>query len=274
MNGNASDDSDMSLSAGLHQLGQAELAVWFILYGLIASLSISGNLLVLYVFYSCSRLRTITNYFIINLAVADMVTGMLAIPFKFQAALLQQWFLPSFLCSLVPFIETMSLSVSVFTLSASAVDRLRAISLKNRKALSECSAKLLLVVIWMVSIAFSLPYGIGHNVFDFPTGPNSSVHVCLPIHEEQTWWKAYNVYLTIIQYFVPLVIINCAYCFIGYQIWLTKPVMKVSDQSFEKSKRTVRIFRTTYLNNVQKQNHCKIYCLTPLSFPWTAFALR
>jgi len=39
-------------------------------------------------------IQTVTNYFIANLSIADVMIGCLSIPFQFQAALLQRWDLP------------------------------------------------------------------------------------------------------------------------------------------------------------------------------------
>ena len=36
--------------------------------------------------------------YIANLALADIIIGMFAIPFQFQAILLQRWALPPFMC--------------------------------------------------------------------------------------------------------------------------------------------------------------------------------
>ena len=72
-------------------------------------------------------MRTITNFFIANLALADFVIGMFYIPFHFQAALLQRWNLPHFMCALCPFFQNVSVNTSIFTLVAIAQDRYRAI---------------------------------------------------------------------------------------------------------------------------------------------------
>lgn len=46
---------------------------------------------------------------------------------QFQAALLQRWILPHFMCAFCPFVQILSVNVSVFTLTAIAIDRHRAI---------------------------------------------------------------------------------------------------------------------------------------------------
>lgn len=50
-------------------------------------------------------MRTVTNMFIANLALADIIIGLFAIPFQFQAALLQRWNLPDFMCAFCPFVQ-------------------------------------------------------------------------------------------------------------------------------------------------------------------------
>ena len=51
---------------------------------MISSLLIAGNALVIYMVVWSRRMRTITNFFIANLALADFVIGMFYIPFHFQ----------------------------------------------------------------------------------------------------------------------------------------------------------------------------------------------
>ncbi|EGT51227.1 CBN-TAG-49 protein, partial [Caenorhabditis brenneri] len=42
---------------------------------------------------------------------------------------------------------------------------------------------------------------------------------CLPTYADAGWWKSYNVYLVIIQYFCPMVILDTAYTMIALKIW-------------------------------------------------------
>ncbi|KIH60987.1 7 transmembrane receptor [Ancylostoma duodenale] len=111
------------------------------------------------------RSRAVTTYFIINLAFSDLLTGIFAIPFKFQAALFQEWFLPNSLCQIVPYAETVSLSVSVFTLTASAVHEFRTVFFPKHGRLNTRSARSLVVLIWLIAALVSLPHGLFHKVY-------------------------------------------------------------------------------------------------------------
>lgn len=80
--------------------------------------SISGNLIYLICNFVCSdKIRT--KIYIV------LITRNISI--KFQAALLQRWLLPHFMCAFCPFVQILSVNVSVFTLTAIAIDRHRAI---------------------------------------------------------------------------------------------------------------------------------------------------
>ena len=61
----------------------------------------------------------------------------------------------------------------------------------------------------------------------------------MPVHADTKWWQGYNVYLTIIQYFVPLIIVDGAYCVIAYRVWITEPT---GDQRFLKDRRKVDLY--------------------------------
>lgn len=51
------------------------------------------------------RMNTVINIYIGNLAIADVIIAIFCIPFQFQAAILQRWDLPDFMCKLCPFIQ-------------------------------------------------------------------------------------------------------------------------------------------------------------------------
>lgn len=51
-----------------------------IIYAFIAALSVIGNLLVIISFFINDKLRTVTNYFVVGLAVADMLVGAISVP--------------------------------------------------------------------------------------------------------------------------------------------------------------------------------------------------
>jgi hypothetical protein len=55
-----------------------------IAYGLVSLTAILGNSIVLWLVVRSSKLRTVTNLYIANLAIADILIGVLTVPFQFQ----------------------------------------------------------------------------------------------------------------------------------------------------------------------------------------------
>uniref|UniRef100_A0A914X598 G-protein coupled receptors family 1 profile domain-containing protein n=1 Tax=Plectus sambesii TaxID=2011161 RepID=A0A914X598_9BILA len=242
---NDTDDGTLAFElVALHALSTYEVVFWCIMYGTIAFLSVFGNSVIIYIILWRWGLNSVTNYFILNLSVGDLITGLLAIPFKFQAALFQEWYFPNFVCQLVPFIETVSLSISVFTLTGSAADRFRAVLFPDHSKMTLGVARLIVIFIWVFSIVGSYPYGIFHEVIEL-TLPDFSLTIrqCQPIYGDESWWKAYNIYLTIIQYFVPLIIVDGAYAVIAHKVWAAPPLVDLKSdpraQQFEAAKRRV-----------------------------------
>ncbi len=78
------NSSNMSLARGVTSratgLNHGETVVMITLLALLVVLILFGNSLVLGIFYQYTPLRTVTNYFIVSLAVADILVAVFSIP--------------------------------------------------------------------------------------------------------------------------------------------------------------------------------------------------
>lgn len=100
----------------------------YIMYISIFIFALLGNGIVCYIVYSSPRMKTVTNYFIVNLAVGDILLTLFCVPFSFFSILiLQYWPYGSVLCHLVNYCQAVSVLVSAYTLVAISVDRYSAI---------------------------------------------------------------------------------------------------------------------------------------------------
>lgn len=75
------NSSGVSHHQSLNKMNLVELVSWCTVNGLVAILVILGNSLVIAAFACFKKLRTRTNYFVIGLAAADILVGLLSIPF-------------------------------------------------------------------------------------------------------------------------------------------------------------------------------------------------
>jgi adenosine receptor A2a len=109
-----------------HRTPTPELhAVYTSLEILVALVAVVGNAMVIYVFRRNRRLRRRTNYYIVSLATADFLVGLLGIPF----AILASVGLPKNLhaCLFTVSLLVMLCTISIFCLVAVSVDRYWAI---------------------------------------------------------------------------------------------------------------------------------------------------
>ena len=58
------------------------VALLSIFYGTISIIAIIGNVLVIWIVASTRQMRTVTNMYIANLALADVIIGLFCIPFQ------------------------------------------------------------------------------------------------------------------------------------------------------------------------------------------------
>lgn len=100
----------------------------YIMYISIFLVALFGNGIVCYIVQSSPRLHTVTNFFIFNLAVGDILMSLFCVPFSFVSILvLHYWPFGSVMCHLVNYSQAVSVLVSAYTLVAISVDRYIAI---------------------------------------------------------------------------------------------------------------------------------------------------
>ncbi|RUS83149.1 hypothetical protein EGW08_009096, partial [Elysia chlorotica] len=87
----------------------------------------TGNSLVLYTIGRNKRMRTRTNFFLANLAVADLAVGVLCVLPKLSTFLYLMWILGEAMCKIYYFVQSVTYTASVLLLTAVAVERYIAI---------------------------------------------------------------------------------------------------------------------------------------------------
>ena len=227
----------------LYQIEPGIVVLLSILYGSISAVTVLGNALVIVVVAKNRSMHTVTNFYIANLSFADVLIGVFSIPFQFQAALLQRWNLPHFLCPVAPFVKELTVNVSILTLAVISVDRFYAVIYPLKPKFSKTMAKILQASVWTFSLVSALPAAIVFRVSEEDNTPQ-----CLANFPEfskissMELARAYHLYLVILQYFLPLVVICYAYFRIIHRVWLAKPpgtAVDKRDQILHKNKRKV-----------------------------------
>lgn len=188
--------------------------VLILAYSTIIVLGLVGNSLVIYVIYRFKTLRTVTNFFIANLAVADLLVNALCLPFTLVYTLQGEWKFGSVMCFLLPYAQGLAVHVSTVTLNVIALDRHRCIvyHLETRMRKNVCFGVIALT--WVLSAVLASPLAIFREYGSF-TLDGHTIQVCTEKWPgKSTDGTIYSISMLILQYFLPLSIISFAYAHI------------------------------------------------------------
>ncbi|KAG6460121.1 hypothetical protein O3G_MSEX011786 [Manduca sexta] len=116
-----------------------------------------GNALVCIAVYRNHSMRTVTNYFIVNLAVADFMVILFCLPATVLWDVTETWFLGDVLCKMLLYFQSVSVTVSVLTLTFISVDRWYAICFPLKFKSTTSRAKTAILIIWILSLSFNSP---------------------------------------------------------------------------------------------------------------------
>ncbi|XP_041835240.1 cholecystokinin receptor isoform X2 [Melanotaenia boesemani] len=93
-----------------------------LLYSLIFLLSVFGNLLIIAVLMLNKRMRTVTNSFLLSLAVSDLMMAIFCMPFTLIPNILEDFIFGATMCRNVAYVMGVSVSISTFSLVAIAIE--------------------------------------------------------------------------------------------------------------------------------------------------------
>ncbi|KAL6267716.1 hypothetical protein P5V15_000787 [Pogonomyrmex californicus] len=187
------------------------------LYGIIFFLSIVGNSLVLITLARNKRMRTVTNVYLLNLAVSDLLLGVFCMPFTLLGQILKNFVFGLAMCKLIPYFQAVSVSVCVWTLVAISLERYFAICrpLKSRRWQTQFHAYKMIVLVWTVSLIWNAPILIVSQLKSLSGGR----HKCREKWPSVGTERAYNLFLDGTLLLIPLLLMCLAYSLIAMKLW-------------------------------------------------------
>ncbi|XP_037552660.1 cholecystokinin receptor-like [Nematolebias whitei] len=192
-----------------------------LLYSLIFLLSVFGNLLIIVVLMVNKRMRTVTNSFLLSLAVSDLMMAIFCMPFTLIPNILEDFIFGASMCKIAAYLMGVSVSISTFSLVAIAIERYSAICnpLKSRAWQTRSHAYRVIAATWMVSLLIMVPYPVFSVLKTFPKVNGTTGHQCRldwPSQQvEQTWYML----LLFTLFFIPGVVMIIAYGLISRELY-------------------------------------------------------
>ncbi|CAO2641529.1 KiSS-1 receptor, partial [Lemmus lemmus] len=168
-------------------------------------LGLVGNSLVIYVICRHKHMRTVTNFYIANLAATDVTFLLCCVPFTALLYPLPAWVLGDFMCKFVNYIQQVSVQATCATLTAMSVDRWY-VTVFPLRALHRRTPRLALAVslsIWVGSAAVSAPVLALHRL---SPGPRT---YCSEAFPSRALERAFALYNLLALYLLPL-LATCA----------------------------------------------------------------
>lgn len=153
-------------------------------FSLLILMTVGGNVLVCLAVVASRRLRSVTNCFIVSLAVIDLLLGLLVLPFSAVLELSDDWPLGPAFCNFYISMDVMLCTASILTLLVISLDRYLAVStpLRYGSLVLPRRVALVMAAVWTVSVAVSfLPIQMGWNTVNGTVqnqGPGDSRRKC------------------------------------------------------------------------------------------------
>ncbi|KAM9385961.1 5-hydroxytryptamine receptor 2B [Pholidichthys leucotaenia] len=175
--------------------------------------TIGGNILVILAVSLEKKLQNATNYFLMSLAVADLLVGLLVMPIALVTVLYRSgWPLPEFLCPIWLFLDVLFSTASIMHLCAISLDRYIAIKkpIQHSQYKSRTKALVKITLVWLISIGIAIPIPIkGLQNYHFPNNITfNNNHTC---QLKPDTFSEFIIFGSLAAFFIPLTIMMVIY---------------------------------------------------------------
>ena len=189
--------------------------IFYMVYSIIFLLGVCGNFLVVYAVLHNRAMQNVTNFFILNLALSDILLCVLCVPFTPLYTFLNRWVFGKVLCHLVPCAQAISIYISSLTLTAIAIDRFVVIIYPFRARMLTSTCLTLILCTWLFSAGATLPYGVYVEYREMQ--PASGNYVCNESFPDDLR-LTFGSITTVLQFVVPFLIMTVTYTLISLKL--------------------------------------------------------
>eukprot|EP00064_Thunnus_orientalis_P000895 superscaffoldBa00000052_g896 len=165
--------------------------------------AIVGNILVILSVLCNKHLQTVTNFFIVNLAMADLLLSIIVLPFSASLEVLGCWVFGRVFCNIWAAVDVLCCTASILSLCIISIDRYIGVKycLKYPSIMTERKAVAILILVWVSSTVISVGPLLG-----WKEPPPVDESICR-ITEE----PGYALFSSLFSFYLPLMVILIMY---------------------------------------------------------------
>ncbi|KAI5087839.1 tachykinin receptor 3-like, partial [Silurus meridionalis] len=191
------------------------VALWSVAYGSVLTVGLFGNLVVVWIIVAHRRMRTVTNYFLLNSAFCDAAMAAFNTLINFIYAAHGDWYFGEEYCKFHNFFPVAAVFASIYSMTAISVDRYMAIIHPLKPRLSATATKVVIVCIWFLAVVLAFPLCFYSTIRTLPR--RTICYVAWPRPAEDS--LMYHTIVSVLVYMLPLVVMGIAYTIIGVTLW-------------------------------------------------------
>ncbi|XP_043273113.1 tachykinin-like peptides receptor 86C isoform X2 [Venturia canescens] len=192
------------------------------------------------------RMRTVTNYLLVNLSVADLMMSLLNCIFNFIFMLDSNWPFGVAYCTVNNFVANVTVASSVFTLVVISFDRYMAIMRPLKHHMSRRRTIIALISIWLASALLAMPCLLYSTTKTRKYSNGKSRIICYLLWPDGDYLNSkteyiYNLVFLGVTYLIPMAVMAVCYTLMGRKLWGSKSIGEHTEYQKEsmKSKRKV-----------------------------------
>ncbi|XP_059820638.1 substance-P receptor-like [Hypanus sabinus] len=238
------------------------IALWALAYSAIVLVAVCGNIVVMWIILAHKRMRTVTNYLLVNLAFAETSMAAFNTVINFVYSIHNDWYFGAGYCRFQNFFPITAMFASIYSMTAIAIDRYMAIIHPLKPRLSATATKVVIGIIWLMALSLALPQCYYSKTEQFPG--RVVCYVEWPVDEESkeegmSDETTYHVCVIALVYFMPLIVMGFTYTVVGRTLWASEIPGDSSDRYREQ------------LNSKRKVVKMMIVVVTTFAVCWLPF---
>ncbi|XP_061191606.1 somatostatin receptor type 2-like [Saccostrea echinata] len=224
------NDTRNGTSVGIFSIS-AKTVILVTSYSLIFVVGLIGNGLVIYVVLRFAKMKTVTNLYILNLAVSDALF-LASLPFLIVTTIIKHWIFGTAMCKIYFVLFSINFFASVFQLTALSADRYLAVChpVRSSRYRNTTIAFLVCLVMWSVSFIIMLPIILYSTTYVNSYTNHQTCTIMWPEGQAIPADKAFTWYTFLLGFLIPVSLISVLYISVILRLQNVGPAIKSKER--------------------------------------------